>query len=458
LLTADDIRLNIQELKNELSKCVKCGRCLAECPTYTITRREGLSARGKLALLEAELAGEADLARRMKDLLSHCLQCGACGEGCASDVHADELIQAGRALAVKDRGLAGMQGLLARDLMKRGPLTRTALKGRKLFLKNVPPESGLHFRFPLPGLDPERWLPSLAPRPFLDNLPPKHESSAKGPRVALFAGCVANYLHPDTARAAVSVLEAAGARVHVPSAQVCCGKPAFGAGDTETASDLAQKNLAAFNPDEYDYLVAFCATCSEQLKGYHRLEGIEARDEWTDRVKDFSEFLVLMNYPAASHEVSTGKIRSKGEASFGELTPNGGLNGLDWRPETGEGEPVRVFYHDPCHLRRKQNIFEEPRSLLRSLPGVELVGEDLPPACCGYGGLFNLWHYDLSREIFKKRAETFIPLEPDVIVTSCSGCLLQFEDNIHRLGLRQKVSSLAEFIASRVPVDGGKTI
>lgn len=417
--------MNIQEIQNELSKCVKCGRCLAACPTYTVTRREGLSARGKLALLEFELGGEADLARRMKDLLSHCLQCGACAEVCASDVHADELIQVGRALAVQDRGLADIQRLLARDVMKRGPLTRTAIKSRKLFLKNVPPESGLHFRFPLPGLDPERWLPPLAPRPFLDNLPPAHESPGKGPRVALFVGCVSNYLHPDTARAAVSILEAAGARVYIPPSQVCCGKPAFGAGDMETAASLAQKNIAAFNPDEYDYLVAFCATCSEQLKGYHRLEGVEVKGGWTDRIRAFSEFLVL-------------------------------LSDLNLQSEAEKEEPIRVFYHDPCHLRRKQGIYKEPRALLKALPGVELVGEDLPPACCGYGGLFNLWHYDLSREIFKKRAETFIPLDPDVIVTSCSGCLLQFEDNIHRLGLRQKVSSLAEFIASQVPVDGQK--
>jgi len=411
--------LDIQEVIHELSKCVKCGRCLAECPTYLATKREGLSARGKLALLEAEVSGEADLARRMKDLLSHCLQCGACAEGCASGVHADELIQAGRALAVQDRGIAGIQGLLARDVMKRGPLTRTAIRSRKLFLKNVPPESGLHFRFPLPGLDPDRWLPSLAPRPFLDNIPAAHESSGKGPRVALFAGCVANYLHPDTARAAVSILEAAGAQVHIPRIQVCCGKPAFGAGDMETAVSLARKNLAAFNPNEYDYLVAFCATCSEQLKSYHLLEGIEAPGTWKYRIRDLSEFLVFLD------DLNTG-------------------------PEAGEEKPVRVFYHDPCHLRRKQGIYKEPRILLKSLPGVELVGEDLPPACCGYGGLFNLWHYDLSREIFQKRVDAFIPLDPDVIVTSCSGCLLQFEDNIHRLGLRQKISSLAEFIASRV--------
>ncbi len=410
--------MDIENLQKELNKCVKCGRCLAECPTYAVTRKEGLSARGKLALLGAELAGEADLARRMKDLLSHCLQCGACSEGCASDVHADELILGGRFLAVKDRGLTGIQGLVARDVMKRGPLTRTALKSRKLFLKNVPPESGLHFRFPVPGLDSKRWLPPLAERSFLDDFHPDRESLGKGPRVALFVGCVANYLRPETARTAMNILEAAGARVHVPLAQVCCGKPAYGAGDMETALNLSGKNLSVFNPDEFDYLVVFCATCSEQLKGYHRLEGLDVTGEWTEKIRDFSQFLI---------------------------------DDLDWRPEPDQAARLRVFYHDPCHLRRKQGIFMEPRALIESLPGVELVGQDLPPSCCGYGGLFNLMHYDLSREIFKTRIEGLLQFKPDAIVTACSGCLLQFEDNIRKLGLGLKVLSLTELIASRTP-------
>ncbi len=217
----------------------------------------------------------------------------------------------------------------------------------------------------------------------------------------------------------MNILRAAGARVHVPLAQVCCGKPAHGAGDMETAFSLAVKNLTVFNPDEFDYLVAFCATCSEQLKGYHRLEGLDIRGGWTEKIRDFSQFLI---------------------------------DDLDWRPETDQAARLRVFYHDPCHLRRKQGIFMEPRALIEALPGVELVGQDLPPSCCGYGGLFNLWHYDLSREIFKTRIEELIRFKPDAIVTSCSGCLLQFEDNIRKLGLGLKVLSLTELIASRFAV------
>ncbi|MBW1711031.1 MAG: (Fe-S)-binding protein [Deltaproteobacteria bacterium] len=409
-----------KELLEALEECVSCGRCLAECPLYKITGREGSSARGKLALLKAELGGEVDLARRMKDLLSYCLMCGACAESCVNEVKGDELIQAGRTLAVKNRGLPGIKRLLARDVMSHGSLSRAALASRSLWLKNVPPESGLHFRFPLPGLNPDRWLPPLAPQPFLDAPPETIQPSGSGPRVALFAGCVANYLHPETALAAVRVLEAAGARVFIPREQVCCGKPALGSGDTKTADFLARKNLAAFESEEFDYIAAFCATCSAQLKEYAHRKDLPAGKNWANRVRDMNELLV---------------------------------NDLHWRPQTGQAdkkaEPLRVFYHDPCHLHRKQGIIEEPRALIRSLPGVELLGADQPPVCCGYGGLFNLWHYSLSQDVLHNRTETIAPFEPDVIVTACSGCLLQFEDGIRRQGLDTKISSLVELIASR---------
>lgn len=419
--------MTLAELKTALDQCVRCGRCLGACPVYRLTGWEGSAARGKLALLQAELSGEADLGRRMKDLLSHCLLCGACAEVCAGGVRADDLIEAGRALALKGGGLERLKSMLARDLMTRGPVYKGLSMTRPLLLKDVPPESGLHFRFPIPGLDETRWLPRLAPRPFLSGPPHTRPQKGSGPRVALFVGCVSNFMRPESARAAVRLLESAGAEVIVPLKQVCCGKPAAGAGDVEAARFAARKNLAVFDPAEFDYLTAFCATCSEQLKAYARTPGLEPGSNWAGRVRDFNDLLV---------------------------------NVLNWRPSAGTGPdragPLRVFYHDPCHLRRKQGIFEEPRALIQALPGVQLVGADEPPVCCGYGGVFNLWHYPLSRELFNLRAETIIPYRPEAIVTTCSGCLLQFEDNVRRLDQPFAVSSLVELLAARgLPGPGG---
>jgi len=412
--------MTLEALSADLDQCVRCGRCLGVCPVYRQTGWEGSAARGKLALLRAELAGEADLGRRMKDLLSHCLLCGACAEVCACGVKADELIQSGRTLALAGGGLNRLKSFLGRDLLSRGPMARGLFKGRGLILENVPPESGLHFRFPLPGLDRSRWLPTLAPRPFLHDLPERSPENSPGPRVALFVGCVSNYLRPQAAHAATALLEAAGVRVIIPPEQVCCGKPAAAAGDRDTALYLAGKNLEVFARSDFDYLIAFCATCSAQLKEYSRLSELDRPADWSGRVLDFTEFLVKI---------------------------------LDWRPpprlEPPPDGPLRVFYHDPCHLRRKQGVWREPRRLIERLPGVELVGADAPPACCGYGGVFNLWHYSLSLDLFRARIEAVKPHRPDLIVTGCSGCLLQFEDGLRRLGQPWPIIGLTELLAGR---------
>ena len=409
-----------EELKKALKQCVHCGRCQAVCPVYKRTLREGSVARGKLSLLSAELNHTANLGHRMKDLLSHCLLCGACAEGCAGGVEADELIRAGRSLALKEGGLDGMRSLLTRDLLSRGPAMKTLWKTRSLFLKNVPGESGLHFRFPLPGLDRRRWLPRLADTPFLNQSATVYNPNGAGPRVALFVGCVANFLRPESARAAVRLLCSADARVTVPPAQVCCGKPAAGAGDEKTALFTAERNMAAFKDPDCDYIATFCATCSDQLKHYRHIPGLAHGGSLADRVMDFNDLL---------------------------------WNVLKWKPETTAArpseEPLRVFYHDPCHLRRKQGIVDEPRQLIRSLPGVELTGGDQPPVCCGYGGIFNLWHYDLSLDLFRERARTILPLSPDVAATTCSGCWLQFMDGAHQMDHPFQVRPLVELLAER---------
>ena len=179
--------MNRDELKAAINKCVKCGRCLGSCPIYKLTGWEGSVSRGKIALLKADLEGEVDLHGRMKDLLSHCLLCGACAEGCASGVKGDEIIQAGRALAIGDGGLAKFKSLALRDLLARGLGAQMLWKSRRLFLKDVPPESGLHFRFPAPGLDKRRWLPPLAEKSFLEDLPPL-KTRGRAPGWVCFSG------------------------------------------------------------------------------------------------------------------------------------------------------------------------------------------------------------------------------------------------------------------------------
>lgn len=409
--------MDLFNLKSELNHCVHCGRCLSVCPIYQQNLWEGASTRGKLSLLKAELSGRLHLGARMKDLLSNCLLCGACAEACASGVKGDELIQSGRAMALQGGGLSKMQHLLSRDLLGRGPVSRNLWDKKSLFLKKVPADSGLHFRFPFKAVLGRRWLPTPADRPFMEESRERVPQNTGGLKVGLFVGCVANFLRPQTARAAVKVLEAAGCRVLIPKDQVCCGKPALGAGDPETALYLAKKNIAAFSSESCDVVVSYCATCSEMLKGYGPLTS-GTTDDALPPIMDLSAFL---------------------------------RDRLGWRPEPvpspEDDAPLKVFYHDPCHLRRKQGVLTQPRELLQDLSGVELVGSEEASVCCGYGGIFNLWHYDLSLTLFQERLKTITPHQPQVVATSCSGCWLQFQDGLHANGSPVRAIPLIELLA-----------
>ena len=115
----------------------------------------------------------------------------------------------------------------------------------------------------------------------------------------------------------------------------------------------------------------------------------------------------------------------------------------DRRPPT---KPIRVTYHDPCHLRRKLGIFKEPRDLLQSTPGLEYVEMKDANRCCGQGGSFNVANYDLSLKILDRKTKAIEDSEADVVTTTCSGCMLQLMDGIHQAGLKKEVRHLVEMV------------
>jgi glycolate oxidase iron-sulfur subunit len=220
----------------------------------------------------------------------------------------------------------------------------------------------------------------LAARPFLAEKLPQGGGL---PAIGLFVGCGANYLWPEAARASLNLLEAAGVRVVVPPAQVCCGLPAAGAGDAASAAELARRNAAAF--EGLSAIVALCASCAYRLR----------------QVPGLPEVRLLP-----------------------EL-----LTSLTLRPD---GRRLRVAYHAPCHVR-----FETPGQgpltrLLAALPQVELL--PVEEACCGSGGLFGLSHPELSRRILRERLRGLLALRPEVIATDCSGCLIQLKAGLAELG------------------------
>jgi glycolate oxidase iron-sulfur subunit len=410
-----------------VNRCIRCGRCMAVCPVYQTTFHEADVARGRLAVLEQmnRLAGPPT--QRMREILSRCLLCGACAEVCANKVPVNRIIQENRAAFFrKRRGLqAGYP--LVRSLRRGGVAGEIVSKGgsllEALFCRQIPETSGLHLRFPLSFFSKRSTIPSIAWTPFLKNYRPQPEAPARRMRVGFFVGCGANYLFPDTAASLVRILDEMGVDTVIPQDQGCCGLAAFVAGDTDAARALAMRNIEAFAALEVDAVLSVCASCGAHLQEMGRIYQddpmLERGARWISRKhRDAMSFLM--------EKLSLESYLRQRSAAAAET----------------DGSVLRVAYHDPCHLRIAQGVSDAPRRMIKAVPGVQLADPPPKPMCCGHGGDFNLLHFELSMDILDRRMDDLLKVEPDAIVTGCTGCLLQLSEGVGRRGLSGKVSVL----------------
>ena len=315
-------------------------------------------------------------------------------------------------------------------------------------MRGLPRNSPYRLLLPAVGIDRDRVFPEFAPRSFLETAPdvvPAQESTGSGRkrdascssaapdaqdgpasarRVALFVGCAANLIYPESARAVVSALVGSGVEVVIPKEQGCCGTPVFNSGDFVTAREMARRNIEVLRASGADAVVTACASCGLTLKReYEELLGIEGGLGMP--VYDLTEFLA-------------GRLDS-GEPHVPDKVAH--------KPDDSPVRRVRVAYHDPCHLVRGQGISEEPRALLRSLPWVEYVEMRDADRCCGCGGSFSLTHYDIAKAIGQHKVEAIRDADVDVVATECQACVMQLTDMLAQAGIDVSVFSVAELLA-----------
>lgn len=409
-------------LKEEAEKCVRCGMCQSVCPVFAELWRETAVARGKVSLIQKMFSGEIRNSRKLSTHLLQCLGCGACAENCANGVRPDELILAMRASVAEEDGLSFPKRLILRRILNSlyllPMLVRTGSLLQGLILKKVPNESGLRLRFSLPYLDKERLIPPIA-TPFLLNQYPDlicGENERK--KVGLFVGCSINYLFPSVGESTIGLLTQSNLSVALPKDQICCGLPAYGSGDLQTARSLAARNIEAFGRLEVDHLLAPCASCFYFLKEWYPM--LFPGDE---KARTFSQ------------KVIEPSILFSSLLDFSDLQ------------ERYSERKLRLTYHDPCHLRRGMKIYQEPRQLLRSLPGIEFVEMKQADRCCGMGGSFNFIYYDLSKRILQTKLDNIETAKVDGIVTSCMGCIMQLRDGIYQRRMGIPVVHLTEVLS-----------
>jgi len=423
--SAEKLRASAHE---DANRCVQCGYCLPVCPTYASMGKETASPRGRINLVKLAAEGKIDILEHMAGPLDLCLGCRACEVACPAGVPYGRLLESAKeAIADEIRrksesgepdrpsGSAGslkeglkraalehlfphpgrlrLAGSLLRLYQKSGAARLARASG---VIRRISPAMAA-FEQVLPEAESPRTRPKAGAR-----YPAVGEKKAT---VAFFSGCLMDAMMHRVNRLSVELLRLAGCEVVIPEHQKCCGALHAHQGDMETARKLAGANIAAFEATGADWYVNNAGGCGAMLQEYALLfKGDAAMEE---RAAAFA---------AKARDISW-VLHRLGPLPFKK----------EWK--------VTITYQDSCHLRNVQKVHEEPRALIRSIPGAAYAECEGAETCCASGGIYNLLHFEESMRILDDKMLKVKDTNASVLVTANPGCLLQMKLGIERSGL-----------------------
>ncbi len=381
---------------DDLATCVHCGLCLDACPTFRVTGLETESPRGRIYLMTQWKRGTVPFDEEQVRHIDLCLGCRTCEAVCPSGVPYGRIIEAGRA-DVEDLRRPSLKRRASKTALRQllghprrlgafGSLTRAAQRvGLTSIVRSGRQLPPLHAPFRPPT---GRVAPAIGER--------KH-------RVAFLVGCVMPIMYPQSHDAAVRLLQLAGCEVWFPPGERCCGALFAHNGDLDEAERLRDHNTHVYAAEHFDALVVDSAGCGAHLK--------QSYPEQKGRVKDLSEWLFEVGLPEPRREVKT-----------------------------------RVTYQDACHLAHAQRIREQPRDLIRSIPGVEFVEMRHAEICCGAAGLYSTLEPAMSNRILQEKLDDLAATRADTVVTANPGCQMQLEAGLRARGEKVRVEHVAQLL------------
>jgi glycolate oxidase iron-sulfur subunit len=480
-----------ERVRSAVKDCVHCGFCLPACPTYSLWGEEMDSPRGRIHLVSQLLDG-APLTPATADHFDRCLGCMACMTACPSGVQYDQIIEAGREWAEAGvNPLAGSAGAGAgagagpgleagvaagvgvgvsaaaapqptapRSLADR--LTRSAIFAlfpypRRLRVATAPlrlaqrtgadrllARTGLVGRVSPAAEQALRLAPASRPTPP-GRLPER--VAALGPRravVGMLTGCVQSVFFPAVNAATARVLAAEGCDVIIPRSQGCCGALSLHSGRVAEAAQFARQTIEAFEAAGVDVIVVNSAGCGSAMKEYERLFAGLAADGGADEEATASASPALPGQlEAASWAVRAALLSSR----VRDLTEF-----LDSLEPVAARRPVPVVaaYHDACHLGHAQRITAQPRSLLRAIPGLELVELRDAGVCCGSAGVYNLLQPDAASALGSRKADSVAASGAALLISANPGCTLQISAALAAQGMTIRTAHIAEVLDASI--------
>jgi len=363
-----------------IAKCNRCGFCQAGCPVYRVTGSEHSLARGRWAVARGLVLGEIELTPETVQALDDCLLCRGCTAHCFPALKTDEVVTAIRQAYLSRYGQPALQRALFRKVLSDSQRLewagRLAVWGKRSGLVDLADKTGLLGVVDKRLAVANRVVESMPEKIFHRGAHGRKVPANPKHRVGYFVSCGFSFQYPEVVEATLRVLERNGCAVTVLN-NTCCGRPAHAYGDLEAARDIARKNIERLVPAmALDAVVSECGSCSTHLKDYGQL--LKDDPAWAEKaaalakkIQSFSEFL----------------------AAIGTDGSLGTLQGT-------------VTYHDPCHLsNRFAKITAQPRTLLKSIPG--LTYKELPEAdwCCGAAGSYTFLHHQEAVGVLDRKMD-----------------------------------------------------
>ena len=380
--------------------CYHCHKCTAGCPAAFAMEY------GPDRILRLIQFGQKERLLASRDAWL-CLGCEMCGAHCPNEIDISHVM-----IALKE--LAGEAGYRVEDCQELRELLADRAASLPLHLQQRQPETVVDDRLcegisrlnnlsqtivaehNITGDDnSERLIWSQN----LERIPPGLENQ-QGADIVYFVGCVASFF-PRSYRvpqALVSILDMSSAAsgmtfTTMGGQEWCCGYPLLSMGRLEEAKALIRHNVAQVKELGASRITFACPSC------YHMWKLI-----YPDVLGEDAALLSDLEILHASELLD--ELITKGDITLGELD-------------------LRVTYHDPCDLGRKSGVFQAPRRVLQSIPGVTFVEMSTSgeiSECCGGGGNLESFDPDVVSEVSSRRMDRACEVEAQMVVSACQQC------------------------------------
>jgi len=403
--------------------CVHCGFCLPTCPTYLVLGNEMDSPRGRIWLIRSASEGKIGITDNFAKHMNLCLLCRACETACPSGVKFGFLMEAARGQVDRQYQYSAAERRFRdfilhtfTDIGRLRAMTGLLRLYQGSGLQKLVRASGLSSLFGRLG-QMEALLPAIPDQRLRTDLP--EVIPAKGEkrgRAGLLTGCVQRFFFAQVNSATARVLSENGYEVVAPKDQGCCGSLLVHEGEREQAKAFARKTIDIFERASVDVVVVNAAGCGSVMKEYWEL--LHTDPAYAQKAEAFSK-----------------KVRDVSQL-LAQVPLNGRLRAL----------PRTVTYHDACHLAHGQRVRQEPRKILKAIPGLQLVELKESDFCCGSAGIYNLLYPELAQQFLDRKIERIKETGAQVVVSGNPGCSLQIEKGLKERGLNIRVLHPVELL------------